>query len=113
MSLPLRILEALAANLPAPDAVLNQPARINAGQWELVAQRTGDPEIAWALRALPNRLTRTKIFEISHANESIRRRRIAVASLMWGYGVSGARWGEVPRGFRTVHPIGWTSGKVK
>jgi hypothetical protein len=20
---------------------------------------------------------------------------------------------EVPRGFRTVHPIGWTSGKVK
>ena len=21
--------------------------------------------------------------------------------------------GEVPRGFRTVHPIGWTSGKVK
>ena len=28
-----------------------------------------------------------------------------------------ARWladrSEVPRGFRTVHPLGWTSGKVK
>jgi hypothetical protein len=94
VSLPLSILAELAADFPAPEAVLSQPAKINTRQWALVAQRTGDPEIAWALRALPNPLTRTSIFQISHADPGIRRRRVAVAALMWGYGDSGARWGD-------------------
>lgn len=94
MSVPLRILGALAADLPAPATVLSQPGKIHAGQWALVEKRTGDPEITWALRALPNPLTRTDITGIDHASPSIRRRRVAVASLMWGYGISGARWGE-------------------
>jgi len=36
-------------------------------------------------------------------------------SMNGSYGASkAAAWAiEVPRAFRTVHPIGWTSGKVK
>lgn len=93
MSVPLRVLTALAPGFPAAKAVLNQPGQINVAQWELVEERTGNPEVAWALGALPNPVTRSDIIGLRHANPDIRRRRIAIASLMWGYGISGARWG--------------------
>ena len=93
MSVPLSILTALASGFPAPQAVLNQPGQINVAQWELVEERTGNPEVAWALGVLPNPVTRSNIIGLRHANPNIRRHRVAIASLMWGYGISGARWG--------------------
>ena len=87
------ILTALASGFPAPRVVLNQPGQINVAQWELVEERTGNPEVAWALGVLPNPVTRNNIIGLRHANPNIRRRRVAIASLMWGYGISGARWG--------------------
>jgi hypothetical protein len=93
MSVPLSILNALASGFPAPQAVLNQPGQINVAQWELVGERTGNPGVAWALGVLPNPVTRSNIIGLRHPDSDIRRRRVAIASLMWGYGISGARWG--------------------
>jgi hypothetical protein len=42
---------------------------------------------------LPNPITRSNIIGLRHTNPNIRRRRVAIASLMRGYGISGARWG--------------------
>lgn len=53
MSVPLSILTALAPGFPAPQAVLNQPGQINVAQWELVEERVGNPEVAWAFGAMP------------------------------------------------------------
>jgi hypothetical protein len=93
MSVPLSILTALAPGFPAPEAVLNQRVLINVAQWELVEERTSNPEVAWALNVLPNPVTRGDIIGLRHANPDIRRCRIAIASLMWGYGSKGSRWG--------------------
>jgi hypothetical protein len=93
MSVPFRVLTALAPGFPAAKAVLNQPGQINVKQWELVEERTGNPEVTWALSVLPNPVTRSNIIGLRHANPDIRRHRVAIASLMWGYGISGARWG--------------------
>lgn len=93
MSVPFRILAALAPGFPAPEVVLNQPIRVNVAQWRLVEERTGDAQIGWALSALPNPVTRSSIIGLHSTDPAIRRRRVTIASLMWGYGVSGARWG--------------------
>ena len=92
MSVPLSILTALASGFPAPQAVLNQPGQINVVQWELVEERTGNPEVAWALGVLPNSVTRSNIIGLRHANPNIRRRRFAIASLMWVRHLSTAKF---------------------
>jgi hypothetical protein len=81
------------AKLPGARVVLNQPGQVNVVRWRLVEERTGDSEVAWAPGALPNPVTRRNIIDLRHTNPNIRRRRVAIASLMWGYGISGARWG--------------------
>jgi len=94
MSASLSILTTLAPNFPAPWVVLNQPGPFNVTQWRLVEERTGDPEVAWALSVLPNPVTRSHIIGFRHGNPTILRRRVTIASLMWGYGITGARWGD-------------------
>jgi hypothetical protein len=51
--------------LGVPWAVLNQPGQINVAQWELVEERTGNPEVAWALGVLPNPVTRNNIIGVA------------------------------------------------
>jgi hypothetical protein len=94
VSVSLSILTALASGFPTSQAVLNQPGRISGAQWALVAEQTTDPQVAWALGVLPNPVTRSDIIGLRHQDPNIRRRRVAVASLMWGYGISGTRWGN-------------------
>jgi hypothetical protein len=91
MSVPLDILIALQRNFPALRQVLDQPpGRINVTQWRRVAQRTGDPQVAYLLGALPDPPSRNDIIRLRHENPAIRRRRVAIASLMWGFGLGGA-----------------------
>src|SRR5258708_6768614 len=59
-----------------------------------VAEETGDQELVWALNGLPRPITRRSIIDLCHEDPGIRRRRVAIASLMWGYGIAGARWGD-------------------
>jgi hypothetical protein len=94
MSVSLDILAALKPSFPSLKVVLDQPARINVAQWRLVEERTGHPEVAYALRALPNLVTRRCIIGLRDPDPCIRRRRVVIAALMWGYGISGARWGD-------------------
>ena len=92
MSVSLSILTALSPSFPARETVLNQRVRINVPQWRQVEEETRDPEVTWALEALPDTVTRSHIIGLHHEDPNIRRRRIAIASLMWGYGIRGARW---------------------
>lgn len=94
MSVPLDILAVLKPNFPADGVVLNQAGQVNAGQWTKVANRTGDQEVVWALSSLPRPITRRSIIDLWHEDPGIRRRRVAIASLMWGFGIAGARWGD-------------------
>jgi hypothetical protein len=92
MSLPLDILTALRPEFPPLHQVLDKPGKINVAQWRLVEKRTGDSEVTYVLGALSDRFSRNDIIGLRHASPSIRRRRVAIASLMWGYGMGGARW---------------------
>lgn len=94
MSVSLSILTALSPSFPARGTVLNQRGRINVPQWRRVEEQTRDPQVTWALEALPNTVTRSDIIGLGHEDPNIRRRRVAIASLMWGYGIRGARWGR-------------------
>lgn len=94
MSVPLDILTVLAPHFPSSGKVLGQGAQINVKRWRDVAAQTRDPEVTWALSNLSRPITRNDIIGVRHANPVIRRRRVAIASLMWGYGVTGARWGS-------------------
>jgi hypothetical protein len=94
MSVPLTILQQLMPNFPTRTVVLNQRFRINSGHWSVVHTLTGDPEVAWLLANLPNGISRQDVIGLTDPNRIVLRRRIAVAALMWGYGVSGFRWGK-------------------
>lgn len=94
MSAPLDILTALAPHFPSPGQVLGQGAQINERRWKDVAAQTCDAEVTWALSNLSRPITRNDIIGLRHANPVTRRRRVAIASLMWGYGVTGTRWGS-------------------
>ena len=39
-------------------------------------------------------ITRSDIIGLRAPNPVVRRRRVAIASLMWGYGITGTRWGS-------------------
>ena len=93
MSIPLDILTVVAPNFPSPQQLLGQGAQINKQRWRQVAAQTGDPEVAWVLGNLLPPITRGAIIDLRHPNPAVRRRRVAIASLMWGYGVTGTRWG--------------------
>lgn len=60
-----------------------------------------DPEVHWLCQHYPPSvgLSREDILKISDRNDATRRRRILVASLMSGYGLSGLRW----HGFKPVN----------
>ena len=94
MSVPLDILTVLAPHFPSSEQVLGQGAQINEERWSDVAARTRDPEVTWALCNLSRPITRNDIIGLRHANPVIRRRRVTIASLMWGYGITGPRWGS-------------------
>lgn len=94
MSAPLDILTTLVPHFPADCEVLSQSGQINETQWKEVADQTGDQEVVWALSDLSRPITRSTIIDLRHEDPSIRRRRVAIASLMWGYGITGARWGD-------------------
>jgi hypothetical protein len=94
MSVPLDILLALKPNFPPPHEILDQPGRINVAQWRLVQERTADPEIAYVLSALPDPITRHCIIGLRDPDPGVRRRRVVIATLIWGYGIRGARWGN-------------------
>jgi hypothetical protein len=94
VSVPLDVLTELAPHFPSSGQVLGQGARINEKRWKEVAAQTGDPEVAWALSNLSRPITRSDIFGLRHTTAAIRRRRVATASLMWGYGITGTRWGS-------------------
>lgn len=81
------------ARLPGAQAVLNQPGPFSVPKLRLVEEGTSDPQVAWALGALPNPVARSDIIGLQHLDPNIRRRRVAIASLMWGYGIAGTRWG--------------------
>ena len=92
MSASLDLLTTVAPNFPAPEVVLNQPGQINIAQWRLVEERA--PEVGRVLGIFPEKVTRNDIIGLRHADPAVRRRRVVIASLMWGYGISGARWGD-------------------
>ena len=94
MSVPLDILTVLKPNFPPSGQVLGQSARINEDRWKEVATQTGDAEVAWMNNNLSRPITRSNIIELRDPNPVARRRRVAIASLMWGYGVTGTRWGS-------------------
>jgi hypothetical protein len=94
VSVPLEILTTLKRHFPSSEHVLGQGARINEERWMEVASQTGDPEITWVLNNLSRPITRDDIIGLRHPNPAIRRRRVVIASLMWGYGVTGTRWGS-------------------
>jgi hypothetical protein len=94
VSVPLDILTVLAPHFPSSEQVLGQGAQINEGRWRDVAAQTRDPEVTWALCNLSRPITRNDIIGLCHANPVIRRRRVAIASLMWGNGIVGPRWGD-------------------
>lgn len=92
MSVPLDILTELTQYFPTADEVLNQAGRIHSGQWQKVAVQAVDPEVTWALGAYPESITRNDIINLRHEDPNVRRRRVAITSLMWGYGITGTRW---------------------
>jgi hypothetical protein len=94
VSVPLDILTAVVQYFPSSDQVLRQGARINERRWREVEVRTGDPEVTWAISDMTRPITRAAIIGLRHEDPDIRRRRVAVASLMWGYGITGTRWGS-------------------
>jgi hypothetical protein len=94
MSISLRILKALELEFPASDVVLNEPVPINVEQWRRVRERAADPEVAHVLDSFPETITRNDIIGLRHKDSGIQRRQVAIASLMWGYGITGARWTE-------------------
>jgi Putative 8-oxoguanine DNA glycosylase OGG-like protein len=93
VSVPLDILTALAPHFPTSHRVLGQPVQISNARWTQVGQRTSDPQVGWALSAYPRSITRSDIIGLRHEDPNVRRRRVAIASLMWGYGIKGTRWG--------------------
>jgi hypothetical protein len=92
MSISLRILTALKPCFPEPYVVLNERIHINVRQWERIRDRAGDPEVAHLLGSFPETITRNDIIRLRHEDRRTRRRRVTIASLMWGYGIPGARW---------------------
>jgi hypothetical protein len=94
VSVPLEILTALRKHFPSSGHVLGQGARINEERWREVAAQTADPEVTWVLNNLSRPITRSDIIGLHHPNPAIRRRRVVITSLMWGYGVTGTRWGS-------------------
>jgi hypothetical protein len=94
MSVSLDVLAALKPKFPPLHEVLNKPVKINVTQWKLLEERIGDSEVKFVLGAMHDRFSRSDIIGLRHATPSIRRRRIAIASLMWGYGMGGTRWKE-------------------
>jgi hypothetical protein len=94
VSVPLDILTILAPHFPSSGQVLSQGAQINEQRWKEVVAKTGDPEATWVLNSLLRPITRNDIIGLRHEDPTIRRRRVAIASLMWGYGVTGTRWGS-------------------
>jgi hypothetical protein len=93
VSIPLDILAVLAPNFPSSGEVLSQRAHINENRWGQIAKQTGDPEVTWVLGHLPRPITRSTIINLLHEDPKVRRRRVVIASLMWGYGITGTRWG--------------------
>ena len=59
-----------------------------------MAAQTGDPEVRWVLDNLSRSITRDDIIGLGGPNPATRRRRVVIASLMWGYGIAGSRWGS-------------------
>lgn len=94
MSISLNILTALKPNFPEPEVVLGQPGRINVEQWRQAAERAGDRQVGCVLDTFPEKITRNDIIWLRHADPGIQRRQVAIASLMWGYGIWGVRWGD-------------------
>ena len=94
MSIPLDILTVLKPHFPPSGQVLAQGARINEERWREVATQTGDVEVAWVIDNLSQPITRSDIISLHDPNPAVRRRRVAIASLMWGYGITGTRWGS-------------------
>jgi hypothetical protein len=94
VSIPLDILTELKPYLPSSEQVLSQDAQINKQRWEDVAAQTRDPEVTWALSNFSRPITRTDIIGLRNEDPDIRRRRVTIASLMWGYGLTGTRWGS-------------------
>lgn len=94
MSISLRILKALELEFPASDVVLNEHVPINVEQWPRVGERAADPQVANVLGSFPETITRNGIIGLRHVDSGIQRRQVAIASLMWGYGITGARWRE-------------------
>jgi hypothetical protein len=95
MSVALDILTALQPDFPPCHVVLDTPpGKINVEKWRRVEQRTGDPQVTYLLGALPDPPSRNDIIGLRDASPVIRRRRVAVAALMWGYGIFGARRNE-------------------
>jgi hypothetical protein len=94
VSIPLDILTALKPHFPPSGQVLAQGARINEERWREVATQTGDVEVACVIDNLSQPITRIDIIGLRDPNPVVRRRRVAIASLMWGYGITGTRWGS-------------------
>jgi len=94
MSIPLTILTAVKPYFPERGLVLDYPVPINGTEWERVGERAGDLEVAKVLDSFPGKITRNDIVGLRHEDSGVRRRRVAITSLMWGYGITGARWKE-------------------
>ncbi|MGD0639044.1 MAG: hypothetical protein ABSA72_13500 [Nitrososphaerales archaeon] len=72
----------VAPNFPTPEAVLNRRVKINVTQWRLVQERVAEVESVLSL--FPEEVTRNDIIRLRCADQAIRRRRVVIASLMWG-----------------------------
>lgn len=92
MSVPLDILTVLKPHFPPSGQVRGQGARINEERWKEVATQTGDAEVARVIKNISRPITRSNIIGLRDPNPVARRRRVAIASLMWGYGITGTRW---------------------
>jgi hypothetical protein len=95
----LSILEEQRSDLPSIDSVLSRPERFADKPWRkmiadaAVAGSGATDDLRWVLEQHPtSELTRTDIFQITAPDPEIRRRRIVIASFMWGYGTGGLRY---------------------
>ena len=84
MSIPLDILTLLKPHFPPSGQVLVQGARINEERWREIATQTGDVEVAWMIDNLSWPITRSDIIGLRDPDPVVRRRRVVIASLMWG-----------------------------